>query len=169
MKRLMGVLFAASLASGAVASVGFDFGAQFYFPRLDPNGADENWSGQGQSFEVAWGVDNGLALGAYGENTDLSDGTGGSEIFTVQAITITKTIVKNADIGLRIGSFFETENDLSGLVTDIAGRVTIISGSGDKVSGTVKASAGGRWADNGPNGGENWSGWFLNLSVGIWL
>lgn len=167
MKRLIGVLFAASLTSSSLAAVGFEFGSQFYFPRYDPNGAQYNWTGQGQTFQVNWGLDNGIKLGAYTESTDLGDGFGNTYNFSVQEIVIGKDVVKNAAVLLKIGSFYESYNDVSGLCTDLAAAITLISGSGDKVTGAIKANAGGRWADNSNNGGEDWSGWFLNLGVEI--
>jgi len=169
MKRLMGVLFAASLASTVQASVGFEFGSQFFFPRIDPNGSNETWNGQGQTLQVNWGLDNGIRLGAYTESTDLSDGNGNTENFNVQEIVIGKEVVKNASVLLKIGSFYETENDLGGLCTDLVGSVTLISGAGDKVTGAIRANVGGRWADNTGNGsvGENWSGYFINIGVEV--
>jgi hypothetical protein len=157
----------ASMASAAHAAVGFEFGAQFYNPRIDPNGAGLNWNGVGQSFAVTWGIDGGMTLGAYAEATDLNDGYGNTYPFTVQAISIAKDIVKSASIGLRIGSFYEDYNGVSGLLTDIAATLTLLQGGGDRVNGAVLATAGGRFADNSNSGGEDWSGYFVNLAVAI--
>lgn len=167
MKRLLAGMLMASLASSAFAAVGFEFGAQFYNPRIDPNGSGYNWTGVGQSFAVTWGIDGGMTLGAYAEATDITDGYGDTYPFTVQAITIAKDIVKNASVGLRVGSFFEDYNSVSGLLTDITAQLTLIQGGGDRVSGAVLATAGGRYADNSNAGGENWSGFFVNLGVAI--
>jgi len=167
MKRLIAVLFAASLAPAVQASVGFEFGSQFFFPRVDTVGSGYNWTGQGQTFQVNWGLDNGIRLGAYTESTDLGDGYGNSYNFSVQEIVIGKEVVKNAAVHMKIGSFYESYNDVSGLCTDLVGSITLISGTGDKVTGAIKANVGGRWADNTGNGGEDWSGWFLNLGVEV--
>lgn len=167
MKRLLAAMLMASLASSAFAAIGFDFGVQYFNPRIDPNGSAYNWTGVGQTFAVTWGIDGGMTLGAYAEATDLNDGYGGTEPFTAQAITISKDIVKNTAVGLRIGSFYEDYNGVSGLLTDIAASLTLIQGGGDRVNGAVTANAGGRWADNSNNGGENWSGFFVSLGVAI--
>lgn len=169
MKRLIGVLFMASLASAVQASVGFEFGSQFYFPRYDPNGPSTvaNFSGQGQTFQVNWGLDNGIRLGAYTESTELGDGVGNTYNFSVQEIVIGKEVIKNAAVLMKLGSFYETVNGVSGLCTDLAAAITLISGSGDKVTGAIKANAGGRWADNTSNGGQDFSGYFINLGVEV--
>lgn len=173
MKRLLtaGVI-AAGLSSSAFASVGFQFGAQFYYPRIDPNGSNEHWTGLGQVFGIRWGLDNGLGVGVYTETTDLTDGYGDLEYFSAQAVEVSKDIAKNATVVLRVGSFSETENDLPGALVDVAGRITLIQGTGDKVSGAIEANVGGRWADNTHadpgailTGGENWSGFFITLAI----
>jgi hypothetical protein len=171
MKRLLAATFAASLASGAMASVGFEFGAQFFFPRLDAQNAQEHWVGQGQSFAVLWDIDNALELGAYAESTNMADGEGGTANFTVQAVSVGREVVKNASVGLRIGTFTEdfTSPYGSGLLADVLGTITLVSGQGDRARGKLEASAGGRWADastNNPNG-TNWGGFFVNLAVSI--
>lgn len=171
MKSILAATFAASLASSAMASVGFEFGAQFFFPRQDSQGSDEHWTGQGQSFAVLWELDNKLTLGAYAESDTLSDGYGNAYDFSVQAISVAREVVKNASVGLRVGTFTEdyTFPYGSALLGDVVGTVTLISGQGDKASGKLNASAGGRWADssnNNPNGGD-WSGFFVNLAVSI--
>jgi hypothetical protein len=173
MKRLLtaGVI-AAGLSSSAFASVGFQFGAQFYFPRIDPNGANEHWTGLGQVFGVRWGLDNGLGVGVYTETTDLNDGYGTQETFAAQAVEVSKEIVKNAAVVLRVGSFHETENDASGPLVDVLSKITLLQGAGDKVTGAIEANLGGRWADDRPsdlgnniNGGDNWSGFFATLAI----
>jgi hypothetical protein len=169
MKKLMAGLFVASLASTAMATASFDFGSIFYFPRYDSNAGD-NFSGQGQSFSANWDLDNDLIVGAYTESTDLSDQNGNTYPFTVNAITVAKGVVKNASIGLHLGTFYNDvyNDDYTGMLTDLFGNVTLMAGSADKVSGSLKASFGGRFARENENGGDyDFSGYFVALSVGI--
>lgn len=172
MKRLLAVTVAASLASGAMASVGFEFGAQFFYPRLDSQGFGELWTGQGQTFGVNWGIGNDLSLGVHAESLAMTRPDGNnSGSFSAQAVSVSRSVVRNATVGLRIGSFTEdiSSNGGSGLLADLVGKVTLIRGTGEKVNGELNASVGGRLADAtaSSNNGNNWGGWFLNFGVAI--
>lgn len=167
MKKILVAIAVLAFASTAMGAVGIEFGSNWYKPRLNPQGASNDWFGQGQNFTITWGIDNDIALGVYTEATMLNDGFGTMYPFNVNAIQIRKGIVKSVDVGLNVGSFYEDYNAVSGVVTDIFGEVTVLSGKGEKVEGVVKGQAGGRWADNSYNGGEDWSGWYINLLVGL--
>ena len=172
MKKLIAAVFAMSFAGAALAdgNLGFEIGSNWFRPNYDSNGywgSGYWWSGQGQNFTLVWGMDNDLWLGAYSEQTTLSDGYGDAYSFDVTAIQVTKGVMKNVNIGMNVGSFYDEQADEVGPLTDVFGKVTILSGSGDKVQGNVNATIGGRWADDSYNGGSNWSGYYVNLSVGL--
>jgi len=169
MKKLMAGLFVASLASTAMATASFEFGSVFFFPRYDSNLGNGNYSGQGQSFAANWDLDNDLIVGAYSESTDLADAYNTATYnFTVNAITVAKGVVKNASVGLHLGTFYQSYNDYTGMLTDLFGSVTLMSGNADKVSGSLKASFGGRFARENENANDyDWSGYFVSLAVGI--
>jgi len=80
---------------------------------------------------------------------------------------VSKGIVKNVDVGMHLGSFYEDYYSNSGLVADIYGSVNVVSGKGDKVEGALKGQAGGRFADDSNAGGGDWSGWYINLVVAL--
>jgi hypothetical protein len=169
MKKLMAGLFIASLASQAMATASFEFGSTWFFPRYDQYN-DYNWSGQGQSFAANWDLDNDLIVGAYTESTDMTDGYSNTYVFQVNAISVSKGVVKNASIGLHLGTYYGSYNDYTGMLTDVVGSVTLMSGNADKVAGSLKANFGGRFArDNeGANTGAiDYSGYFVSLAVGI--
>lgn len=170
MKKILAGAFALSLAGSAMAAgnVGFEVGTNWFKPGFDPNNSAIYWgASNGQNFTIVWGLDNDLWLGAYTENTVISDGNGNELNFNVTAIQIAKGVMKNVSIGLNVGSFMEDWNTETGALTDVFGKVTILSGSGDKVSGNVNATVAGRWADDRWNGGDNWTGYNINLSVGL--
>jgi hypothetical protein len=171
MKKVLAVLFGASLAAPAVAGVGFGYGAVFFFPRYDTQGAAEDFSGQGQMFSVDWSLDNGLSVGVFSEATTLVEVDDGYTYnFAAQGIQIQKTIVKGGEIGMHLGSFYEDFNDKGALLADLYGSVTLISGNSDKVGGAIKANVGGRLAnDTGGTSvyGSDFSGYFLTLIVAI--
>ena len=167
MKKLMAGAFALSMASNAFATASFDFGSVWFFPRYDTNVGD-NLSGQGQSFAANWDLDNDLIVGAYNESIDLTDGYGNTYPWSTTAINISKGVVKNASIGLHLGTFYQNYNDYTGMLTDVFGNVTLMSGSADKVSGSLKAQFGGRFAREYENGDDDdFSGYYISLAVGI--
>jgi hypothetical protein len=168
MKKLIAGLFAASLASTAMATASFDFGSIWWFPRYDSNYGD-NFAGQGQSFSANWDLDNDLIVGAYSEISDLYESNNyDTHHFVINAINVSKGVVKNASIGLHLGTFYNAYDDYTGMLTDVFGDVKILSGNVDKVSGSLKANFGGRFARENENSGDyDWSGYFVSLAVGI--
>lgn len=171
MKKVLAVLFGASLAAPAAAGVGFGYGAVFYFPRFDPQGASEDFTANGQSFTVNWGMDNGLSVGVYAEaDTMVEVDDGYTYNFSGQAIELQKTVVKGADLGIHLGSFYESYYSTGGLLADLYGSVTLLSGGGDRAQGALKANVGGRLANDRTGssvGGNDWSGYFLSFIVTV--
>jgi hypothetical protein len=165
MKKLLGTVVALGLAASASATVNFQFGSNWYFPRNDVYNTDDHLSGQGQNFGVNWDLENDLIIGAYTEITDLTDGYGSEYPFSVNAITVGKGVMKNASVGLHLGTFYEDYNGYTGMLTDVFGNVVIMGGSADKISGGLTASFGGRFAVD--DYASDWSGYFINLGVSI--
>ena len=171
MKKILLAVAIVAMASSAMAAVGIEFGANWYKPNLDPNYADENFFGQGQNMTITWALENDLALGVYTEATMLNDGYGNTYPFNVNAIQVRKGIVKNVDVGMNLGTFYEDYSNSTGMLTDVFGEVTVLSGKGEKVEGALKGQVGGRWADDSWQYGSasNWNGYFVNLLVAILL
>lgn len=167
MKKTLAAVAMSLAASTAVATISFDYGSIWTQFRLDPNNAGYNFTGQGQSFGVNWDLESDLILGYYGENTDMTDGYGNTYPFAVNAISVSKGVMKNASVGLHLGSFYEDYDGETGMLTDIYGTVTILGGTADKISGSLKASFGGRFADSEWNGGSTYNGYFVSVAVGI--
>lgn len=153
MKKLFAYAIAMSLAGTAMAgSVGFDFGTNFIKPHA-AGGAATN----GSNFLVSWMLDNDLTLGVYTElsNVTVNDtaGTAQNDTLSVNAIQVTKGVMKNVTIGLNLGSGsiggtggLTAETDA---LVDIIGTVNILSGSGDKVTGALRATAAARFLNTG--------------------
>jgi len=131
MKRLLAIVFAVSLAGSAAASVGFDFGTNFY----RPEGASDVTNGQ--NFRVSWQLENDLALGVYTES---------SAVLSVTAVQVLKGVIKGAAVGLNLGSGTDAAAVTETLV-DVFGEVTILSGAGEKVKGALKAVAAARFIE----------------------
>jgi hypothetical protein len=174
MKRTVLAAIAMTLSSSAFAAVSFEFGSTWFFPQLDPNsntGNDYNYAGQGQTVAANWDLDNDLILGVYIEATELNNGNGQSEPFDVQALTVSKGVMKNASLGMHLGTFHETwffGNDGTGMLTDLFGTITMISGGAEKISGSLKATVGARYANSDYNSGEgSFNGYFVSVAVGI--
>jgi hypothetical protein len=170
MKRILIAVMAVALASSAVAAVSIELGSNWFKPNLDPNGADYDFFGQGQNLTIAWTLDSDISVGIYMENTQLMEVYDGYMYpFTVNAIQLRKGIVKNVDLGMNLGTFYEDYDSESGVLTDIFGEVTVLSGKSDKIEGALRGQVGGRWADAGyQNGsGANWNGYFVNLLVAL--
>jgi hypothetical protein len=168
MKKLIAGLFAASLASTAMATASFDFGSIWWFPRYDSNDG-YNYAGQGQAFSANWDLDNDLIVGSYSEISDLYESTNyDTHHFTINAINVSKGVVKNASIGLHLGVFYNADDDYTGMLTDVFGDVKILAGAVDKVSGSLKAQFGARFARENENGNDyDYSGYFVALAVGV--
>ncbi len=141
MRKLFAYIAAMSLAGPAMAgSVAFDFGTNFYRPSA-AGFTTEN----GQNFAVSWNLDNDISFGIYSEQSEYSGVDASQEgTLIVSAVQITKGVVKNVSVGLRLGSA-ESESDTDTL-TDIFGVVDIISGSGEQVSGALRATASARFS-----------------------
>ena len=159
MKKLFAYVIAMSLASGAMAgSVGFDFGTNFYKPH-----ASGGQAANGSNFLVSWVLDNDLALGVYTELSNVAVNlTGGAAVggtLSVNAIQVTKGVMKNVSIGLNLGSGAVAAGIPAGLtaetkpMVDILGTVNILSGTGDKIQGALRATAAARFLNT--NAGTN--------------
>jgi hypothetical protein len=167
MSKVLATLVALGLSSSAMAAASFDFGSIWFFPRLDANDAQENFAGQGQTVAANWDLDNDLILGAYMEATELNTGDGSSYPFQVNAINISKGVVKNASIGLHLGTFYDDYYGDTGMLTDLFGSITMISGGADKISGSLKATVGARYADENYQNDGNFNGYFVSVAIGI--
>ena len=156
MKRLLATVFAVSLAGSVAASVGFEFGANFFKPSA--GGAQVT---EGQNFLVNWQLDNDLALGVYTETSDWAIGAATGTL-TVSAIQVAKGVMKGVNVALNIGS----GNDGAGnaALIDVLGSVTILSGSGEKVKGSLKGVAAARFCNATP---LSMDGVNLGLAVGL--
>lgn len=150
MKKLFAYVIAMSLAGSATAaSIGFDFGTNFYKPSA-AGYTTEN----GQNFSVSWNLDSDISFGVYNEQSNVVGPTAVVSVGTldVSALEVSKGVMKNVSVGLRLGSATFTDTTtptaLSNTSTfvDILGTVTILSASGDKVEGSLRASAAARFS-----------------------
>jgi hypothetical protein len=169
MKRILIAVAVVAMASTAMGAVGIEFGSNWFKPNMEPFYSGYDWFGQGQNMTITWAIDNDVALGVYVENTMVNDGYGSSYPFVVNAIQLRKGIVKNVDVGMNLGTFYEDYGGYTGMLTDVFGEVTVLSGKGEKVEGALKGQVGGRWADASWQGGGSWNGYFVNLLVAILL
>lgn len=183
MKKLLAGLLTTLFASQAGASLNFDFGTTWFFPKYDTNatglGAQAyNLSAQGPTFTASWDMERSFAVGVHVERLSITDGFGDVGRFSVQQLSITKEVVKNATLGLRFGTFFQDINrwpfaytGYAGVVTDVVASIAVLSGTVDKINGALKANVAGRFArDNergNPWGTSSYDGYVLGLSVGI--
>lgn len=171
MKKLIGAVLALGMSSSAFATASFEYASVWSFPTYDPIYNGDEFHGQGQSFAANWDLDNDLIVGVYTESTVLTEVDDGYTYnMTVNALNISKGVVKNASIGLHLGTFYEDWNGAAGMLTDLFGSVTIMSGSADKIGGALKATFGGRFArDNYDATGYygNWGGYFASLGVAL--
>jgi hypothetical protein len=164
MKKVIAAVFAMSLASSAMATVGVDFGTNWYKVSYTDNVGD-HLSGQGQNFLVSWTLDNDLSLGAYTESGVWTYYSGSADEWEIRAIQISKGVVKNVAVGMNHGVMINQWDSGEGQLTDVFGAVTILGGSGDKVSGALKTTVGARF--NVDDGDYDFSGITVNLSVGL--
>jgi len=168
MKKIIAGAFALFMATSAMAAtVGFDYGSTWFRPRLNFEGNNRDWTAQGQTFAINWALDSDTWVGVYSESLNLNDGYGNTYPWAGQAIQVSKGVVKNVVVGIRLGTFNEQYYGDTGALTDVYGTVTILSGAGDKVSGNLKAEVAGRWADDEWQGGQDWSGYTVALTAGI--
>lgn len=162
MKKLIAVAFAVAVAgSASAASVGFTYGTNFYRPAQ--NGGTWN----GTNFAVNWMLDNDLSLGYYTEAVVVAASTGTA----INAIQVSKGVMKNVNVGLNLGSAQEAATAPSSLA-DVFGSVNILSGSGDKVSGALVATAVARFTRedvDAAGAGTNGDGYSFNLGVSVWF
>ena len=164
MKKILVAVFALCLASPVMATVGVEFGTNWYKVQYTYN-TDDHLMGQGQNMLVFWGIDNDITIGAYVESNMISDQDGNVYSFDGQAIQLTKGILKNVAIGLNIGQMYNEWNYEVGQFTDVFGAVTILSGSSEKVAGLVKAAVGARFYTDDSE--YTFDGVVVNLSVGL--
>lgn len=166
-KKLLAAAASLALATPALAAVGVEFGSTWFTPRLDANNAQYHWNYVGQSMSVLWDVDGDFAVGALVERGEINDGYGNSYDFDLQALSFTKSVVKNATVGVRLGTAHEDYDDATGMLTDVYGSITLLGGSMDKIRGTLVGSLGGRFIDTNWWGGSSYSGYFASLAVGF--
>lgn len=165
-KMLLAAAASLGMATSAMAAVGVEFGSTWVQVRREPYGGNYDWSYSGQSMLVAWDLDD-MSVGALVERGEIADGFGNAYEFSVQALSFSKAVVKNASVGVRLGTFYEAYNDETGMLTDVLATITLMGGTMDKIRGELKGSFGGRFANNEWNGGEAFSGYFAALSVGF--
>jgi len=170
MKKLLAGAIALTISGSAMAaanSVGFAFGTNFFAPSaatLVPQ--------NGQNFTIGWALDNDVSLGVYTEQSNVGTGlAAGNTTLTVNAIQVSKGVMKNVTVGLNLGS--STAAATAGIITigsnplaDIFGTVNILSGSGDKVSGSLQATVSARFTRNA-GAVNNLNGTNVGLAVGI--
>jgi hypothetical protein len=174
MKKLIAGAVALTISGSAMAaasSVGFSFGTNFYAPSRSGFVAQN-----GQNFTISWMLDNDVSLGVYNELTGIANGAvvpATLSTLTVNAIQISKGVMKNVNVGLNLGSGTTTANATAPAVAaetnpvaDIFGTVNILSGSGDKVSGSLAATVSARFIKN-TGAVSNLNGTNIGLSVGI--
>jgi hypothetical protein len=169
MKKLFAYVIAMSVASTAMAgSVGFDFGTNFYKPH-----ASGGQAANGSNFLVSWVLDNDVSLGVYTElsNVAVNDtaGVAAASTLSVNAIQVTKGIMKNVTVGLNLGSgalaaaaplAAETKP-----LVDILGTVDILSGTGDKIQGALRASVAARFLNTSTGTNPKLDGVNVGLAV----
>jgi hypothetical protein len=159
MKKLFAVAIVVSLAGAAsAASVGFDFGTNFYKPA-----ANGYLTQNGSNFTLSWNLDSDISLGVYQELSNWTNvATTGT--LSVSAVQISKGVVKNVAVGLDLGSGTATNTQA---LVDVFGVVNILSGSGEKVSGALRATAAARFCKATLTAPANADGYNLGLSVQI--
>jgi hypothetical protein len=169
MKKLIAGAFALSMATSAMAAgtIGFEYGSSWFRPKLSANGAQLDWTAQGQTFAITWALDNDMWVGVYTEALNLNDGYGDTYPWSGQAIQVSKGIVKNVAVGLNIGTFYEAYYGAVGPLADVFGEVTLLSSNGDKISGSLKANAAARWANDTSAGGDDFSGYTVGIVAGL--
>lgn len=177
MKKLIAGAVALTISGSAMAaasSVGFSFGTNFFSPSAPGLVADN-----GQNFTINWALDNDVSLGVYTELSNVNL-TGALSTLTVNAIQVSKGVMKNVSVGLNLGSGTTTANSFvagppaTGIaagtapLADIFGSVNILSGSGDKVSGSLSATVAARFSKVGATTTVgNLNGVNVGLAVGI--
>src|SRR5690349_3971566 len=106
MKKLIAGAFAATMATSAMAAtLDFNYGATWFLPRFSEVNANENFQGQGQSFALNYAIDNDTYLGVYTEALMMNNNYGTSYPWSIQALQVSKGIVKNVSLGVRLGTF----------------------------------------------------------------
>jgi len=168
MKKLMLAVLTLTMAASAHAAVSFEFGSSWFFPRIDQNNSNQHLAAQGQTFAANWDLENDLILGVFTETGDLNNGLGNNGVYNVSAVAVSKGVMKNASVGLRLGRLAENYNGSNaGMLTDLVGSVTLVSGAADKISGSLKANFGGRFANIDYSGGDDLTGYFVAAAVGL--
>jgi len=167
MKKILAGVLGAMIASSSMAAISFNFGTNFFKPAIDNNGLDEYVQGQGQTFAIDWAFSDDTFLGYYNEEASLNNSFGNSYLWIIEALQVGKTVMKGVNVGLNIGTFYESWRGETGLVTDVFGSVALLSGAGDKVTGSLNATVAGRLADDTWNGGQKWNGVNFGLAVGL--
>lgn len=168
MKRILASMIAMTLAGAATAgTLGLELGTNFFDPSAAGAQVDD-----GQSVTVAWNLDSDISVGMYFERSSLGwvqnntvlGGHWGADTLTVNALQVSKSVVKNVNVGLRFGSGTSTDSVVTNLVgpvittttataalVDIVGQVKILSGSGEKVEGALVGTVAARFSNPTPN------------------
>lgn len=148
MKKLLVAVVALGLAGPAAAStLDLSFGTNF----LKSSAVDDGVL-NGRCMSVCWHLDSDIALGFYNEGVNYDDG---GEHLSVNALQVTKGVLKNVAVGLNLGTAEATDGD-DGPLVDILGKVKMLSGSGDKVEGSVEATVAARFSNAEWTGNEDW-------------
>ena len=157
MKRIFASIVAISLAGAATAgTLGLQMGASFFDPSVAGAQVDE-----GNSFAVTWNLDSDINVGMYFERVGLLGATYSAvapDTLAVSALQVGKGVIKNVDVGLRMGAGTTTVTTVGPVVTtntaalvDIYGQVKILTGSGEKVEGALVGTIAARFCNPQPN------------------
>lgn len=143
MKKVLAIAVILGLATGVqAANVSFDFGTNFLKWNDTASVGVTNAVNNGRNFTLSWNLDNDLAMGVYNE---VDEDPSGQTL--MNAIQISKGVVKNVAVGLNIGEMDPCANGYQPVV-DVFGSVNILSGTGDKVNGALKAIVAARFSNS---------------------
>lgn len=168
MKRILASIVAIALAGAATAgTLGIELGTNFFDPSVAGAQADD-----GQTVAVCWNLDSDISVGMYFERSSLGWVTAnlvgahwGADTLTVNALQVSKSVIKNVSVGLRFGSGTSTDTVVTVVgspptaptatntapLVDIVGQVKILSGSGEKVEGSLVGTVAARFCNPNPN------------------
>jgi len=162
MKKVLAIAVILGLSAGAqAASVSFDFGTNFLKWNDTASVGSAKAVNNGRNFTLAWALDNDLSLGVYNE---VDEDAGGQTL--VNAIQVSKGVVKNVAVGLNIGEMDPVGAGAYQAVIDVFGSVNILSGTGEKVNGALKAIVAARFS-NGTAINADSTNMILAVSLGF--
>jgi hypothetical protein len=103
----------------------------------------------GHSMLVSWDLNNDISMGLYSEEEwdpyNPGAGTGPWQTI-VNAIQITKGVVKFVSVGVNIGQMMPAAYPYQ-TVVDVFGAVDLLAGSGGKLNTSIKATVGARFSN----------------------